>query len=114
MTTTEKRTPFISPLVDGAAEFIEARGAVTINELAKYLVSAGVDVRGNDVLTGEELASYWGELDFAPAPVIATGSREFVLITLALLVNRGVDLDCSNPTLVKLVSDRDGTATTAI
>jgi hypothetical protein len=46
--------------------------------------------------------------DFAALPVIATGSNEFVLITLALLVNRTVELDFSNPTLVKLVWDGRG------
>ena len=103
MTTTTKRTLFIAPLVDAAAEFIEAWGAVTISELAEYLAGSGVDVRGDDELTGEDLAYYRPNRDFAALPVIATGSNEFVLITLALMVNRNVKLDCSNPTLVKLI-----------
>ena len=106
MATTKKRTLFIAHLVDGAAAFIEARGAVTISELAEYLAGAGVDVRGDDELTGEELAYYRYVRDFAALPVIATGSNEFVLITLALVVNRPVELDSSNPTLIKLIWDR--------
>jgi hypothetical protein len=103
MTTTTKRTPFIAPAVAGAAEFIEARGAVTISELAEHLAGAGVNLDGDDELTGEELARYRGDKRFAALPVIATGSTEFVLITVALLVNRNVELDFSNPTLVKLI-----------
>jgi hypothetical protein len=103
MATTEKRSLFITPLVDGAAEFVEAGGAVTISELAEYQACAGVDVRGDDELTGEELAYHRRDRDFAALPVIATGSTEFVLIALALLVNRNVELDFSNPALIKLV-----------
>lgn len=105
MTTSEKRSLFIAPLVDGAVDFIKARGAVTISELAEYLEDAGVDVRGDDELTGEELAYYRRNNDFAALSVIATGSDQFVLITLALLVNRPVELDFSNPTLIKLIWD---------
>lgn len=35
-------------------------------------------------------------------PVIASGSAEFVRITAALLVNRTVDLDATNPAVAKL------------
>lgn len=108
MTTTTKRAPFIAPLVDGAAEFIKTRGAVTISELAAYLAGAGVDVRGDDELTGEELAYYRRNKDFAALPVITTGSQKFMLITLALLVNRQVKLDFSDPALIKLIWDGRG------
>jgi hypothetical protein len=103
MTTTKKRSLFIARKVDGAAEFIEARGAVTISELAEYLAGTGVDVRGYDGLMGRELARYRGDKRFAALPVIATGSTEFVLIMLALLVNRNVELDLSDPALIKLI-----------
>jgi hypothetical protein len=102
--TKTKRTPFIAPLVDGAAKFIEARGAVTIDQLAEYLVGAGVDVRGHDVLNGKQLAHWLGVRDFDALPDVATGSNEFVLITAALFINRNVELDSSDPTLVKLKS----------
>ena len=103
MTTTKKRSLFIARKVDGAAKFIEARGAVTISELAEYLAGTGVDVRGHDGLMGRELARHRGDKRFAALPVIATGSTEFVLIMLALLVNRNVELDLSDPALVKLI-----------
>jgi hypothetical protein len=103
MTTTEKRSLFIAPLVDAAAEFIKARGAVTISQLALHLAWAGVNVDGEDELTGEQLAYYRRDTYFAALPVITTGSHEFVLITLALLMNRNVELDFSNPGLVKLI-----------
>jgi hypothetical protein len=103
MTTSEKRSLFIARKVDGAAEFIEAHGAVTISELAKYLAGTGVDVRGDDGLTGRDLALYRGDKRFAARRVIATGSTEFVLIMLALLVNRNVELDLSDPALIKLI-----------
>ena len=103
MTTTKKRSLFIARKVDGAAEFIEARGAVTISQLAEYLAGAGVNLDGTEKLTGGQLAYYRDDGDFAALPVIATGSTEFVLITLALLVNRNVELDFSDPALVELV-----------
>ena len=102
MTTTKKRSLFIARKVDGAAEFIEARGAVTISELAEYLAGTGVDVRGDDGLTGNQLAYHGRDRNFSALPVIATGSTEFVLIMLALLVNRNVELDFSDPALIKL------------
>jgi hypothetical protein len=88
MNTTEKRKPFIAPLVDGAADFIKASGAITISELAEYLAGAGVDVRGDDELTAEQLAYHRCDRDVTELPVIANGTTDFVLITLALLVNR--------------------------
>ncbi len=87
---------------------IWARGAVTISQLVGHLAWAGVNLDGNDELTGEELAHYRGDKRLAALPVIATGSNEFVLITLALLVNRTVKLDFSNPALVKLIWDGRG------
>lgn len=106
MTTSEKRSLFIAPLLDGAVEFIKARGAVTISQLAEHLASAGVNLDGDYKLTGETVAYRLGNGDFLRLPVIATGSYEFVLITSALLVNRRtIRLDLSNPTLVKLTWD---------
>jgi hypothetical protein len=104
MTATEtKRSLFIAHLVDGAVDFIKAHGDITISQLADHLAGAGVDVRGVDHLSGQELARYWGQEKFAALPVIATGSNQFLLIALALLVNRDVVLDSSNPTLAKLI-----------
>jgi hypothetical protein len=49
------------------------------------------------------LAYHRRNRNFSALPIIATGSTEFVLITLALLVNRNVELDFSDPALVKLI-----------
>lgn len=105
MSTTTERTPFIAPLVDNAAQFIKEHGAVTVSELAEYLTAAGVNVRGDAELTGEELAYLWDRKQFLGLPAIASGSTEFVRIMAALLVNRTVDLDATNPALAKLTWD---------
>jgi hypothetical protein len=100
------RKPFIAPVVDLAAQFIKKRGAVTVSELAVYLSAAGVNVRGDDEFAGEELAYFWPTREEVPAlPVIASGSTEFVRTIAALLVNRTVDLDATNPALPKLTWD---------
>ena len=110
MSTTTERTPFIAPLVDNAAQFIKERGAVTVSELAEYLSAVGVTVRGDAELTGEELAYFWDRKQFLALPVIASGSAIFLRIVEALLVNRSVHLDATNPALAKLTWDgrRDG------
>jgi hypothetical protein len=105
VSTTTERTPFIKPLIDSAAQFIKERGAVTVSELAEHLTAAGVNVRGDAELTGEELAYLRNRQEFLALPVIASGSTEFVRITAALLVNRTVDLDATNPALTKLTWD---------
>jgi hypothetical protein len=112
MSTTTQRKPFIAPLVDGAAQFIKEHAAVTVSELAEYLSAAGVNVCGDYEFTGEELAYFKGRKkshlgrrgvrDFLDLPVIASGSNEFVRTIAALLVNRTVDLDAINPSLLKL------------
>src|ERR1700741_4702397 len=100
------RKPFIAPVVDVAAHFINKRGAVTVSELAVYLSAAGVNVRGDDEFAGEELAYLWRRKKEVPAlPVIASGSTQFVRTIAALLVNRTVDLDATNPALLKLTWD---------
>jgi hypothetical protein len=105
MSTTTERKPFIAPVVDNAAQFIKKRGAVTVSELAEYLSAAGINVSGDAELTGEELAYRWRRKKFLELPVIASGSIEFVRTIAALLVNRTVDLDASNPALLKLTWD---------
>jgi hypothetical protein len=100
------RKPFIVPVVDIAAQFIKKRGAVTISELAIHLSAAGVNVRGGDEFAGEELAPLWRRRKEVPAvPVIASGSTEFVRTIAAVLVNRTVDLDATNPAVLKLTWD---------
>ena len=113
------RTPFIAPVVDIAAQFIKKRGAITVSELAVYLSAAGLNVSGDAELTGEELMYLWprrkeapalpvirsGRTGFAARPVIASGRPEFVRTIAALLVNRTVDLDATNPALIKLTWD---------
>jgi hypothetical protein len=105
LSTTTEGTPFIAPLVDSAAQFIRERGAAAISELAEYLSAAGVNVSGDAELTGNELAYRWGREKFLALPVIASGSVEFVRITAALLVNRGVQLDVADPAVAKLEWD---------
>jgi len=105
MSTTTERTPFIAPLVDNAAQFIKERGAVTVSELAEHLSAADVTVRGDAELTGEELAYLWDRKQLLALPVIASGSAIFVRIVEALLVNRSVHLDATNPALAKLTWD---------
>ena len=105
MSTTTERTPFIAPLVDNAAQFVKERGAVTVSELADHLTTVGVNVRGDAQLTGEKLAYLQRSEKFLALPVICSGSLEFVRITEALLVNRTVELDATNPALLKLTWD---------
>src|ERR1700757_4351669 len=106
MSTTRERKPFIAPVIDIAAEFVKKRGAATVSELAVYLSAAGVNVRGDDEFAGEELAYLWRRRQEVPAlPVIASGSTAFVRTIAALLVNRTVDLDVTNPALLKLTWD---------
>lgn len=102
MALTTERRPFIAPLVDSAAQFIKERGAAAVSELAVYLSAAGVNVSGDAELTGEELAYRWGREELVALPVIASGSTEFVRTIAALLVNLTVDLDATNPALLKL------------
>ncbi|MGZ4524858.1 MAG: hypothetical protein ACXVX7_00075 [Mycobacterium sp.] len=104
-TTTAERTPFIAPLVDNAAQFVKEHGAVTVGELAEYLSTAGVNVSGDDELTGEKLTHLLESEKLLALPVIAAGSAQFVRITTALLVNRNVSLDTTNSTLLKLTWD---------
>ena len=98
MRKTTERKPFIAPVVDNAAQFIRERGAVTVGELAEYLSAA---------LTGEQLAYWWRQprREFLGLPVIDSGSIEFVRTIAALLVNRTVDLDATDPALLKLTWD---------
>jgi hypothetical protein len=106
MSTSTERKPFIAPVVDIAAQFIRKRGAVTVSELAIYLSAAGLNVSGDAELTDEELGYLWRQRNEVPAqPVIASGSAEFVQAIAALLVNRTVDLDATNPALLKLTWD---------
>jgi hypothetical protein len=98
---TERR-PFVAPFVDEAAKFIKERGAVMVGELAEFLTDAGVDVRGDEELTGEDLARTSRRDKFSLLDVIASGSPQFLRITAALLINRAVSLDAANPALVKL------------
>ncbi|SPM40518.1 Mycobacterium numidiamassiliense ORFan [Mycobacterium numidiamassiliense] len=101
--TTESR-PFVAPLVDKAAQFIESQGWVTVSELAEFLDAAGVNVHGDVELTGRDLACTSRRDRFLPLDVIASGSLQFVRIVAALLINRAVDLDAANTALVKLTS----------
>jgi hypothetical protein len=106
MSTPTERKPFIAPVVDLAAQFIEKRGAVTVSELAEYLSAAGVNVSGDAELTGEELAYFLRRKQFLELPVIASGSAEFVGTVAALLVNRGgIDLDATNSAQLELSWD---------
>jgi len=105
MSTTTEIKPFIVHVVDNAAQFIKERGAVTVSELAEYLTAAGVTVRGDAELTGEELAYFQGREELLALPVIASGSTELVRTVAALVVNRTVDLDATNPALLKLTWD---------
>jgi hypothetical protein len=107
MSTTTERKPFIAPVIDNAAQFIKERGAVTVSELAEYLSAADVNISGDTELTGEELAYWWRKCrpEFLGLPVIAFGSTEFVRTIAALLINRTVDLDATNPAVLKLTWD---------
>jgi hypothetical protein len=105
MALTTERTPFIAHLVDSAEQFIKERGAAAVSELAVYLSAAGVNVSGDAELTGEDLAYRLDRQELLALPVIASGSIEFVRTIAALLVNRTVDLDATNPALLKLTWD---------